>query len=207
MSTPTYEGVMKIIGTLLVLLLLLGGAAWWFRDSIPFLDPGERTEVSMEAAADAEEKLQRMRTDGEPARLSSVELSSLLRYRSPEWAPAELRDPDVQMSGDTMRVGATIPTDRLPSHPDLDRVRSLLPDSARVEVSGSVRSLGSGRAALAVRQVEFAGIPIPERYYPPMLERFGRTDDAELAPTEMALALPAGVSEVRVENGYLILIP
>jgi hypothetical protein len=188
-------------------LLLAGGAAWWFRDSIPFLDRGDGVEVSPEAAAEAEAKLARMRADGQPVRLSSVELSSLLRYRGEAWAPAELRDPEVRIAGDTLMVSAVIPTDRIPSHPDLDRVRSLLPDSARVEVAGSVRSLGGGRAAMEVRQVEFAGIPIPERYYPPMLERIGRTDEPDLAPTEMGLKLPPGVSEVRVENGYLLLIP
>jgi hypothetical protein len=198
---------MKLLATLLVVLLLAGGAAWWFRDSIPFLDRDERVEVSPEAAAEAEAKLARMRSDGQPVRLSSVELSSLLRYRGAEWSPAALRDPEVLMSGDTLTVSAIIPTDNLPSHPDLDRVRSLLPDSARVEVAGSVRSLGSGRAALAVREVEFAGIPIPERYYPPMLERIGRREEADLGAAEMALPLPPGVSEARVEDGFLLLIP
>ena len=198
---------MRLLGFLLVLLLLAGGAAWWFRDSLPFLDRDERIEVSPEAAAVAREKLERLRSGGETVRLSGVELSSMMRYGSPEWTPVGLRDPEVRMSGDTMVVGAIIPTDRIPSHPDLDRVRSLLPDSARLEVTGNVRPLGAGRAALAVHQVEFAGIPIPERYYPPMLERLGRSDEPELAPTEMALPLPPGVSQVRVEDGYLLLIP
>lgn len=198
---------MRLLGILLALLLLLGGAAWWFRDSLPFLDRDRPVEVSPEAAAQAREKLDRLRSDGQPVRLSGVELSSLLRYGSQDWAPVGLREPEIRMSGDTMMVAAIIPTDRIPSHPDLDRVRSLLPDSARVEVTGNVRGLGAGRAALAVRQVEFAGIPIPERYYPPMLERLGRSDEPELASAEMALPLPPGVSEVRVEDGYLLLIP
>lgn len=198
---------MKRFGVLLVLLLLAGGAAWYFRDSLPFLGGAEPMEVSPEAAADAREKLALLRTGGEPVRLSSVELSSLLRYDGAEWTPPGLSDPEIRMSGDTMVVSAIIPTDRIPSHPDLDRVRSLLPDSARVEVAGSVRSLEANRAALTVRQVEFAGIPIPERYYPPMLERIGRGDEQGLAATEMALPLPPGVSEVRVEDGYLLLIP
>lgn len=198
---------MKKIGTLLVVLLLLGGAAWWFRDYLPLGGREQPVEVSPEAARAAEEKLEKMRTDGHPVRLSSVELSSLLRYRSHEWAPGTVRDPDVRMTGDTLVVGAVIPTDRIPRHPDLDRVRGLLPDSARVEVAGGVRPLGDGRAALTVRHVEFAGIPIPERYYPPMLDRLGLGESAGLAPGEMALSLPPGVSEVRVENGYLLLIP
>lgn len=198
---------MRLLGALLVLLLLAGGAAWWFRDSLPFLDRTEPVEVSPEAAAQARAKLARL-GDGDSVRLSSVELSSLLRYGSPEWVPVGLTSPEIQMNGDTMLVAAIIPTDRIPSHPDLDRVRSLLPDSARVEVVGSVRTLdGGGRGALTVRQVEFAGIPIPERYYPPMLEQIGRGEEPGLAETEMALPLPSGVSEVRVEDGFLLLIP
>lgn len=198
---------MRILGAILLVLLLAGGAAWWFRDSLPFLDRAESVEVSPEAADRAADKLARLRSEHEEIRLNSVELSSLLRYRGTKWIPAVVRNPDLRMSGDTVVVAATIPTDRIPSHPDLDRVRDLLPDSARIQVEGAVRMLDGGRAALTVQEVEFAGIPIPERYYPPMLERLGRTDEPGLAPEEMALPLPAGVSEVRVEDGYLILVP
>jgi hypothetical protein len=199
---------MKIFSVLLVVLLLLGGLAWWYRDLLPFGDGGgESVEVSEAAAATAADKLEQMREDGEPVRLSSVELSSLLRYRSPSWAATSVSDPEIHMAGDTLWVAGTIPTDRIPPHPDLDRVRGLLPDSARLEVRGNVRSLGSGRAALAVRQVEFAGIPIPERYYPTMLDRLGRSEEAGLAPSEMSLPLPPGITEARVEDGYLVLIP
>lgn len=198
---------MRILGAILLVLLLAGGAGWWFRDSLPFLDRAESVEVSPEAADRAADKLARLRSEHEEIRLNSVELSSLLRYRGTKWIPAVVRNPDLRMSGDTVVVAATIPTDRIPSHPDLDRVRDLLPDSARIQVEGAVRMLDGGRAALTVQEVEFAGIPIPERYYPPMLERLGRTDEPGLAPEEMALPLPAGVSEVRVEDGYLILVP
>lgn len=192
---------------LLVLLLLIGGAVWWFRDSIPFLDRGFATEVSPEAAESAEEKLLGLRSGGDEVRLNSAELSSLLIYRRPEWAPEAVRSPLIEMTGDTLRVAATIPTAGIPSHPDVDRIRSLLPDSARLEVAGSVRMLNGGRAALDVREVELAGIPIPERYYPPMLERFRRSRADDLHPTELDLPLPPGVSEVRVEDGYLVLLP
>lgn len=198
---------MRISAVILFFLLIAGGLAWWFHDSLPFPRGEESAEISLEAAEIAEGKLERMREDGEPVRLSSVELSSLLRFRSPSWTLDAVRDPQVEMAGDSVRVSGIVPTDRLPSHPDLDRVRGLLPDSATLEVAGHVRSFGDGRAALDVKEVEFAGIPIPERYYPPMLERLGRRGEPGLGPTEMALPLPVGVSEVRVENGFLVLIP
>lgn len=197
---------MKTIGVLL-LLVLVGGAAWWFRDLLPFGGTGESVEISQEAAQSAEDKLVRMQEHDETARLSSAELTSLLRFRSPSWASNSVGDPEVRMRGDTLHLSGTIPTDRIPQHPDLDRVRGLLPDSAKVEVEGHMRTLDGGRAALELRQVSFAGIPIPERYYPTMLERLGRHDEVGLSPSEMALPLPPGVSDARIEGGYLILIP
>ena len=199
---------MKRLLTLLLGLVVVGGAIWWFRDSLPLPGGGTvATEVSPEAAEDAEEKLLSLRSGGEEIRLNSAELSSLLIYRRPEWAPEAVRSPLIRMEGDTLRMAATIPTAGIPSHPDLDRIRGLLPDSARLEVAGRVRTLHGGRAALDVRAVELAGIPVPERYYPPMLERFGRSGTTGLRPTELDLPLPPGVSEVRVENGFLVLIP
>lgn len=198
---------MKILRSLLLLLVLVGGLAWYYRDSLPFGSGSERVEVSLEAAEIAEGKLDRMIREGEPARLSSVEVSSLLRFRATGWTPDLLHDPRVLMAGDTIRVLATVPVDQLPSQPDLDRVRALLPDSVEVEVSGSIRSIGTDRAALNVRRVEFAGIPIPERYFGVMLERFGRRAEDGLAPTEMAVPLPPGVKAIGVEDGYLVLTP
>ena len=192
----------RVIPGVLV-LLLLAGAGWWMlrgRQSEP-------VEVSEEAAAAAEGKLERLRAEGEPARLSEVELSSLLRFRSPAWFSERVGEPSVELDGDTVRVGGTIATSELPSHPDLDRVRVLLPDSSDVDVVGRLEALPSGRAALDIDRVEFAGIPIPERYYPDVLARFGRQEEPGLGPHAIAVPLPAGVGSVRAEGGYLILTP
>ena len=193
----------------LMAVTLLAMGAWFLRGPIAGLlgMGGEPVEVSPEAAALAEEKIQRLRDDGEPARLSEVELSSLLRYRSPVWLSERVHDPSVAMAGDTFRVSGKIATGELPSHPDLDRVRILLPDSSEVDVVGQVAGLPSGRVALEIQRVEFAGIPIPERYYPDVLQRFGRQDEPGLDPNALAIPLPQGVGGARVEGGYLILTP
>ena len=193
----------------LVLLLALLGAGWLFRDDILRLvgRGREPVEVSPEAAAIAREKIDRLRTEGDTARLSSVEMSSLLRYSGPAWLAARVHEPSVEFSSDTARVSGTIATSELPSHPELDRVRVLLPDSSRVEIAGVLQPLPSGRIALEIGVVTFAGIPIPARYYPDVLQRFGRTDEPGLAPTAIAVTLPAGVGGARVEGGYLVLTP
>ena len=192
-----------------LLLVTLLGAGWYFREPLLALmgrgsDP---VEVSPEAAAMAEEKLERLRTDGDTARLSSIEASSLLRFRGPAWLTGRVHEPGVEFSSDTVRVSGTIATDQLPSHPELDRVRVLLPDSSRVEVSGVLSPLASGRMAVDIDEVTFAGIPIPERYYPDVLARFGREDEPGLGPSAFAVPLPEGVGGARVENGALVLTP
>jgi hypothetical protein len=196
-------------GAALVLLLALLGAGWWFRDDILRLVGRERepVEVSPEAAEIAREKLERLRSEGDTARLSSVEMSSLLRYGGPVWLTERVHEPSVEFSSDTVRVSGTIATSELPSHPELDRVRVLLPDSSRVEIAGVLRPLPPARLAVEIGLVTFAGIPIPARYYPEVLQRFGRTDEPGLAPTAIAVTLPDGVGSARVEGGYLVLTP
>lgn len=191
-----------------VLLLALLAAGWWFRHDIvgALLGPPEPVEVSPEVADAAEAKLRRLE-QGEEARLSSIELSSLLRYRAQDWSAGALRDPGVRMSGEDVTITGIVPTDRLPSHPDLNAVRAFLPDSAAIKVHGRVAGIGGGRAAFEIRSVEFAGLPIPERYFSDVLERVGRLDEPGLAPHAVALRLPPAVSAVRVEDGYLILTP
>lgn len=193
----------------LLLVVLLGAVGWWLRGDLWRLWQGSAvpTEVSAEAAELAEEKLRRVREDGQPVALSAVELSSLLRYRAPVWALNAVASPAVALAGDTVRVSGLVPTDRLPSHPELDPVRGFLPDTARFQIVGHVRPLGEGRAALQVEEVEFAGIPIPARYYPELLRRIGRQDEPGLDPAAVAVRLPEGIGSARVERGELILTP
>lgn len=193
---------------LLLLLLAVLAGAWLFRDRITGLLGGgaEPVEVSPEAAARAEEKFRGLR-DGEEARLSEVEISSILRYRTPEWAAQRLRDPAVHLSGDTLELSGIVATEHLPSHPELNSVRGLLPDSARVEVTGHVRTLDGGRTAFEISSVEFAGLPIPRRYYADVLEGLGRRDEPGLPANAIALQLPPGARSARVESGHLVLTP
>lgn len=193
------------IGVLLLVVLALLAVGWWLSDRVD----RERipVEVSVEAADEAERKIERVRSEGEEVQLSGVELSSLFRYRAPVWAVGGVDDADVEMHGDTLVLSGRVATDRLPSHPDLDRIRGLLPESSRVEITGQVRPLRDGSAALNIAQVEFAGIPIPSRYYPEVLDRIGRQPEPGLEPTALALRLPEGVSAARVEGGRLILTP
>lgn len=193
---------------LLIVLLLAGG--WLFRDRLARLVGGgrpEATAVSQEAAAQAEEKLARLADGGETVRLNDVEFTSLMRYRLRDRIPGDLDSPAVAFRGDTVRLMARVPSDRLPDVPELGAARAFLPDTADVDVVGRLASLQGGRAAFEVQRITFAGIPVPDRFYPQALERMGRRDEPGLSPSAYAFALPDGVGAARVEGGELVLTP
>lgn len=198
-----------VLAAVLLLIVGLGALGWWLRGDLWRMWQGETVavEISPEAAAQAEDKLERLREDGQEVSLSSTELSSLLRYRSPVWVTNTVGEPEIALAGDTLVLSGTVPTDQLPSHPQLEQVRPLLPDTSRFEIMGHVRPLGAGRAALEVSGVEFAGLPVPERFFPDLLRRIGRRDEPGLAQSALAVDLPPGVGSARVERGLLILSP
>jgi hypothetical protein len=194
----------------LVLVLLLAGGWLFFRDDVARLLGGgrpEATAVSQEAATQAEEKLARLAQDGETVRLNDVEFTSLMRYRLRDRIPGDLESPAVSFRGDTVRLMARVPSDRLPDVPELGAARSFLPDTADVDVVGRLAPLQNGRAAFEVQRITFAGIPVPDRFYPQALERMGRRDEPGLSASAYPFALPNGVGAARVEGGELILTP
>lgn len=192
----------------LVLLLALAGAGWYFRHLIPGLggEQAQVLEVSPAAAEQAEAKLARL-GQGEEVRLSETELTSLLRYRMQDRVPGDVEAPQVRLSGDTVRVSGRFPTDRLPASMDMGAARDFLPDTADVEVRGTLRTLEPGRAAVHVDVVTFARVPVPEQFYPEALARLGRRDEPGLQPAEYPVRLPQGVGSARVEGGELVLSP
>lgn len=196
----------KILLVGVLLLLLAAGAGWWL---LMGRGGGDvmATTVSPESAAAAEAKLTRLRDEGDTVRLSDAEFTSLLRYSYQDRLPGDLHAPAVAFRGDTLRLMGRVPSDRLPATPELGRVLAFLPDTADVEVIGHLRTLESGRAALEVRRITFADIPIPERLYPMALERMGRRDEPGLPATAFPFALPPGVGGARVEGGVLVLAP
>ncbi|HEV2149188.1 MAG TPA: hypothetical protein VGR37_17405 [Longimicrobiaceae bacterium] len=193
-----------------VFVLLLAGGWWLFREPLArLMGRGEPvvTRVSPEAAAQAEAKLARLTGSGETVRLNEVEFTSLLRYRLRDRIPGDLVAPAVAFRGDTLRLMARVPSDRIPSLPELGAARAFLPDTADVDIIGHLRPLQPGRAAYEVRRITFAGIPIPDRLYPQALHSMGRRDEAGLAPTAYPLPLPDGVGGATVEGGELVLTP
>ncbi len=188
----------------LLLLAVIGVGAW--RLGYLRSGPPVATEVSPAAAAQAEAKYRELVEGGRPVRLNEVELTSALRYRLRDRLPGDLYDPAVALRGDTVTLSGRVPADRLPLVPALDRVRAFLPDTASIDVTGALAG-GAGSAYFDVREVRFAGVPIPARYYPQALRGLGRRDEPGLPATAFGFRLPDGVGSARVEGGQLVLKP
>lgn len=194
---------------LLAVVVLLGLGVWFFRDRIPGLGGGQSeaaTRVSPEAAAQAQEKLARMRRDRDTVHLTDVEFTSLLRYDL-AGLTGPLRDPSVDFVDNTLKLTGSVPQDLLPNSPELAQARRFLPDTVEVMVSGSLRPLRAGRGALNVQNVAIARIPVPATYYPLALERLGRRPEAGAEPNEFPFTLPPGIASAEVTGGALVLTP
>jgi hypothetical protein len=200
----------RLGGFLLLFVVLIVGLAWLFRDSLPVPRRGAPPTVegvSPELAAVAEDKLRALRDEGRPAALSGAELTSLLRYRFAFEEVFGIAGPAVIVEDGQLRVGGMIATERLPRHPDLDRVRTFLPDTAVVEVAGTLTALDERRGAFEVREVSFAEVPIPRRYHGSILERVGRTPQPGLPEDAVAFPLPEGARTVRIEGDQVVFDP
>jgi hypothetical protein len=193
---------------LLGVLLVVAGGLWFFRGLIPgpWNRPVVHTEVSEEAAASADEKLARMRDDGDTVRLSGVEFTSYVRYRMAERFSLDLETPVVTFEGETIRVDGRVPKERIPVGQLPRAARSFVPDTADVAVSGSLRTVAPGRAALRVESASFARIPVPREQYLTLLDRVAPAEPG-VADDELAFQLPSGVGAAHVENGALVLVP
>ena len=200
---------MKRLLIVVLAVVAVGLIGWAARDRVAGLFGGEEpvAVVSEEGALQAEAKLERLARGGDTVYLSAVEVNSLIRYRFADRFPDLLGEPAVALAGDTLRLRARVPTERLPQVRELERVRSFLPDTAPVEVAGRLGPLEGGRAALEIISVRFSGIPVPEHLYPAALERLGRRDEPGLPPTALPVRLPPGVGRAQVVNGNLVLIP
>jgi hypothetical protein len=191
---------------LLVFLALLAGGLWFFRGLIPgpWNRPPVPMAVSEEAAVAAEEKLKRLRQEGDTVHLSGVEFTSYLRFRMAGRFAPEIEFPAVDFQGEEVRVTGRYPKDRIPAR-ELGRGGDFLPDTADVGVNGTLRTLAPGRAALKVGSASFARIPVPRDRLNQLIRRVRGRSEPGLADDEVAFQLPPGVGSARVENGQLVL--
>lgn len=166
------------------------------------------TQPSPEVADAAERKLQAF-ADGRPPdrlALSEVEVQSLVRYRVAPLLPRYLTSPSVDLRDGRVRLGARVPTARIPTVGELGEMAGFLPDTADVVATGLIIPVDESRAALQVNAITAARVPLPDRMIPDVLTALGREDEPRVPANAVAVALPAGVRAVYVGGDSLVFL-
>ncbi|HEX8392558.1 MAG TPA: hypothetical protein VF665_09410 [Longimicrobium sp.] len=204
MARGAAKRVLLLVG--LVLLVAVGAGLYTVRGFIP--GPWQRapvvTEVSEAGAVSADEKLKRLRENGETVRLSGVEFTSYVRYRMAQRFAQDLETPIISFTGGKIRVDGRVPKDKLPLE-KLGAAAQFVPDTAEVMVDGTMRMVAPGRAAVRVQDARFAKFAVPRDRYLPLLKGLRLPTDTQLSEDEVGVQLPPGVGSARVENGELVL--
>ena len=146
--------------------------------------------------------------EGEPEREMSFtgeEMESLLRYELGHYLPEGASDPTVRFRDGEVILGVRLAAERIPTIPELEQIRGLLPDTVPVQIRGRVLALEGPEAALLVHRIDAAGIPIPRRFFPRILQGMSLAERPDLPPEAVALPLPEGVRSVRLEGDRLVL--
>jgi hypothetical protein len=202
------------LGRAFALLILAGiiGAAWHFGPTLyedargVYAEPVPGPTPSLELAAAAEERVQGL-LDGIHAEISlaAVELESLIHFRLADGWPDGVSLPTVSLRDDELHLGFRLAHERLPNLPELDGILGFLPDTVPVQLRGRVLALSGGEAALLVHRIDAASIPIPRRFFQPILDRVQPRQRADLPPEALFLPLPAGIRSARVDGDRLVL--
>ena len=101
-------------------------------------------------------------------------------------------------------VGA-VTLDEVPAFPDLEQILSILPDTLELEARGSIVPIEGSGPAFLVDRMQAAGIPLPRRVVPDVLEALGREALPGLPAEALSLQLPAGLDDVEV-SGDVVLV-
>jgi hypothetical protein len=197
----------------LVLILLFVIVAYVFRGRIKqeWREFRGRNDVvvapSQELADIAFGRIEELRNNEvERVALSQTDLQSLVQYKYLGALPAFASQPNVELDGDHMLLRMRVPVNQLPNVKGLGDVASFLPDTADIELSGTLLPLPGNRIALGVDAVQAAGIPLPERMINEALQRVGRRDETGLPKDAIAVTLPQGVHSAYIRNDSLILL-
>lgn len=195
----------------LVLLAVLVVVAWRFGPDVAdrvadrFQEPGDGAVSPSPELADASLERFRAVMDGrrEDASFTAAELESILRYRLEEEFPTGVVDPRIRFRDGEVVLGVHVPLERLPSIPEVERLRGVLPEILPVEFRGALLTLPGGEAAIVIRRIEVAGIPIPRAMHAAIAAELQSTRPPGLPPESLSFALPSGLESVHLEAGRL----
>ncbi len=196
----------------LALLVAAVGAAYYYRADIELAwdrargveAPAEPSEELAEAAVNQLERIESS-PDARVA-LSELEVQSLAMYRPGLLFPPLGDSVAIRLEDGRVRLRTRIAMPDVSAVAEFREIRELLPDTAEVDIRGQLIPLDSGRAALAVDRVSASGVPVPGRFVPTILERFGGEAPAGTPEDAIPLSLPPGVAAAYIRADSLILL-
>lgn len=195
----------------LALVVVVVAFAWYNRhELVTAWDrvTGSSAKSSPELAARADEKLASLGGDGDVGRvaLHQDELQSLLEYRWAGFLPADVVDPQVEVSDGRLTLQGGVATARFGRVDELREIVAFLPDTASLRAVASFVPLDSGRVSLEVHELAAAGIPIPRALIPTVLGRFRGSAAPGVASNALAVPLPPGIRAVFVSGDSLVFL-
>jgi hypothetical protein len=200
----------RIVGFLILVVLVW--VAWSFGPEIserfrgglsrsaPVADP------SPELAEIALNRFQQV-VEGDTAQLSFTgpEIESVLRYDLTEYLPAGVGEPTVRFLDGEAVLGVRVSRTLLPQVSELDRVLEILPDTVSLQLRGTLIAQEGSDAAFVIRRIDVAGIPIPRRYFAPIIAGLDPRDPSALPVDAVRIPLPAGVRSAMIQGDRLTL--
>lgn len=198
------------VGRLLALALTVSllAVAWTNRhEVVAFVDTllDREPEVSETLADDAAARLAGLGRDGVTrVAFHQPELQSLLQYRWAAHLPDDLAAPRVALGAGRITLEGDVPTARFGRIAELREIIGFLPDTASLRAVASFVPLDSGRVAVEVHELGAAGIPIPQKLIPVILDRFRAERAPGAGPNAMVVPLPAAVGTVYVSGDSLV---
>lgn len=201
----------------LVLLVLVAYAGFkWGPAVFPALErfvgveeerPAAATEPSPELADATLDRFEAFRAgeEGDRLALSSVELTSVVRYSLPGILPPGVDDATILLEGDQVNVSARVAVREFPELPDVDAVVGLLPDTVLIELRGTLEPFDQAHLALVVDRVRAARIPLPNRMVGEVLAGLAGERRPGLPDDALAVPLPDGLGSVTIEGDSLVM--
>ena len=147
-----------------------------------------------------------MEGGAEDIELSGPEVTSLLRYARADQVPEGLSDPAVFFEEGRAEASADVAVADFPGLPDLGPAAGILPDTVRVQITGSIIGFGEGEAVLFAQGIEIAGVPLPRAVIPEVMRGLGREHRPGLPPEAVAVDLPDGIASVHVSGDRLVVV-
>lgn len=193
----------------LVLTVAVLAVAWYNRQEIVALVTELLDREPVVSAELADASAARLATLGEGGvdrvAFHAAELQSLILYRWAPFMPEALGRPRVGLGEGRITLEGDVSTERFGRIAELREVLSFLPDTATLRAVASFVPLDSGHVSLEVHELGAAGVPIPKKLIPPILDRLRPAGLPDVSPNAVAVPLPPGIGNLYVSGDSLVL--